>query len=333
MRIFAFEFFSGGGLAGRPLPAGIAHEGDLMLRALIEDLGELPGIDVFTSRDPRLPPLPGIETIAPLPDEDGFALFARGLRLADAAWPTAPETGGTLERLARATLARGGALLGCAPEAVHLAASKRATTHALRAAGVPAVPTFAHADRLVVSPGPWITKPDDGAGCEDAVVHPGWTAARARLMAEPARLVAQPWIDGASMSLSVVCDRGAARLLCCNRQEVGVRGGRVSLDGLVVNAVADRDGRLAALAGRVAAAIPGLWGYVGIDLVAGPDGPVVLEINPRLTTSFCGLRPALGINAAAMVVHRLGRGVGVARVWPPERDATVAIGLAGSHAS
>jgi predicted ATP-grasp superfamily ATP-dependent carboligase len=333
VRIFAFEFFSGGGLAGLPLPPGIAYEGDLMLRALIQDLSELPGIDVFTSRDPRLPPLPGIETIVPLPGEDVFALFGRGLRLADAVWPTAPETDGTLERLARAALVRGAGLLGCLPDGVRLTASKRTTARALRAAGIPAVPTFAHADRLVAAPGPWITKPDDGAGCEDTELHPGWTAARARLAVEPARLVAQPWIDGGSLSLSVVCDHGVARLLCCNRQEVGVRGGRLSLDGLLVNAVADRDGLFSALAGRVAAAVPGLSGYVGIDLVAGSAGPVVLEINPRLTTSYCGLRSALGINVAAMVVHGLSRGVDVAREWPPERDATVAIGLAGCHAS
>ena len=31
MRIFAFEFFSGGGSLGQPLPPGLAREGDLML--------------------------------------------------------------------------------------------------------------------------------------------------------------------------------------------------------------------------------------------------------------------------------------------------------------
>jgi predicted ATP-grasp superfamily ATP-dependent carboligase len=332
VRIFAFEYFSGGGLAGQPLPPAGANEGDLMLRALIEDLSELPGVDVLISRDPRLPPLPGIETIVPLPGEDALALFARGLHLADAAWPTAPETGGTLERLARATLARGVALLGCAPEAIRVAGGKRATAHALRAAGVPVVPTFNEADLLAGAPGPWITKPDDGAGCEDTELHPDWRAARTRVLREPARLVAQPWIEGVPLSLSVVCDGDAARLVSCNRQEVGIRDGRVSLDGLLVNAVADRDGRLAALADRVAAAVPGLRGYVGIDLVAGSDGPVVLEINPRLTTSYCGLRRALGINVAAMVVRRLRGGMDPERERRLERGATVAIALAGAHA-
>jgi predicted ATP-grasp superfamily ATP-dependent carboligase len=48
-----------------------------------------------------------------------------------------------------------------------------------------------------------------------------------------------------------------------------------------------------------------LWGYVGVDLVLTGDGPVVLEINPRLTTSYCALRPALGLNTAALVLDLL----------------------------
>ena len=57
---------------------------------------------------------------------------------------------------------------------------------------------------------------------------------------------------------------------------------------------------------RIAAAIPGLWGYVGVDLIDTPAGPVVLEINPRLTTSYCGLGGVLGVNLAALVVGLLG---------------------------
>jgi len=61
------------------------------------------------------------------------------------------------------------------------------------------------------------------------------------------------------------------------------------------------------IASAVAAAIPGLWGYVGVDLIEGPDGPVVLEINPRLTTSYAGLRDAVGVNPAGLVLDLLKR--------------------------
>jgi predicted ATP-grasp superfamily ATP-dependent carboligase len=307
VNVFVFEWVSGGGLADAPLPPALAREGDMMVRALLADLADLPGVRLATSRDPRLPPLAGVQTIAPAPGEDPLALYARGAAAADAAWPTAPETGGALARLARTTLALGTTLLGCRPDAIRLTTSKRATSLALGAAGLPVVPTFGAGDRLPPLPGPWVVKPDDGAGCEDTHIVPDWRAAAERLARDPARSVAQPWIAGCPASLSLLCRDGQGELLCGNRQHVRVVGGRPVLAGITVNGVSDPDGRLAAVARRIAAAVPGLWGYVGVDLVLTEAGePVVLEINPRLTTSYCGLRRALGINAAARVLDVSG---------------------------
>jgi len=45
----------------------------------------------------------------------------------------------------------------------------------------------------------------------------------------------------------------------------------------------------------VAATLPGLRGFVGIDLVwHAQRGPVLIEINPRLTCSYVGLSQRLG---------------------------------------
>ena len=332
MRIFAFEFFSGGGLAGRPLPETLAREGDLMLATLAADLAELPGITVVASRDPRLPPLPACETLRPRPGEDPFALYARGLAAADAAWPTAPEGDGILERLCRDTDASGRLLLGCRPDAVHLAASKRATARALLERGILAVPTFGFGEVPISTSGPWVVKPDDGAGCEDTEVLPDTAAAQLRLAHDAERLVAQPWLDGEPLSLSLLCRRGTAGLLSCNRQRVAVQGGRLRLEGVLVNAVPDENGRYAALGEQIAAAIPGLWGYVGVDLVATRDGPVVLEVNPRLTTSYCGLRTALGINPAALVLDLLQAPGRSLHLRPSGARGTAEISLAHAHA-
>jgi predicted ATP-grasp superfamily ATP-dependent carboligase len=149
-------------------------------------------------------------------------------------------------------------------------------------------------------------KPDDGAGCEDTRVVPEQSVARCLLAADPRRLVAQPWIEGEPASLSLVCAGDRCLLLACNRQAVRISGDRVIVDRLCVNGLPDPGGRLAALAGNVVSAIPGFWGYIGIDLILAREGPVVLEVNPRLTTSYCGLRGALGINVAAMVLGLAG---------------------------
>jgi predicted ATP-grasp superfamily ATP-dependent carboligase len=53
------------------------------------------------------------------------------------------------------------------------------------------------------------------------------------------------------------------------------------------------------LAQQIAAALPGLLGHVGVDLVHTADGPVVVEINPRLSTSACALRDTMGYNVLA----------------------------------
>jgi predicted ATP-grasp superfamily ATP-dependent carboligase len=303
VKVFVYEFASGGGFAGQPLVPGLAREGDMMLRALLDDLALLPGIDIVATRDPRLPPLPAVETIDPAVAPDPAGVFARGVAAADAAWPTAPESSGTLEHLARETLRQRRLLLGCRPDAVRLTASKRATALALRAAGIPVVPTYAAADELPATPGSWVVKPDDGAGCDGTFLVPDWRAAVTRLDAAPHGLVAQPWIDGTAMSLSLLCADGRAMLLSCNVQHASLVDDRLAVEGITVNAVRDHDGAFAALATRIAAAVPGLWGYVGVDLMRTPAGPVVLEINPRLTTSYCGLRRARGLNVAAMVLN------------------------------
>ena len=332
MRVFAFEFFSGGGLAGRPLPTSLANEGDLMLTTLAGELAELPGVDVIVGRDPRLPPVPGCGILLPLPGEHPIDHFRRGVAASDAAWPTAPESGGTLERLARATLAAGRILLGSRPEAVRLTASKHATSRALRERSIEAVPTFAARDPIIPLSGPWVVKPDDGAGCEDTVIVEDSAAATARLALDPARLVAQPWIDGDALSLSLLCAGGACRLLSCNRQEVAVRNGRVSLRAIQVNALPDRAGLFSGLAERIAAAVPGLWGYVGVDLVLTRRGPVVLEINPRLTTSYAALRRALGVNTAGLVLDLLEPGKRPLSAGIPAASAVAELRLEPSHA-
>jgi len=68
---------------------------------------------------------------------------------------------------------------------------------------------------------------------------------------------------------------------------------------LMVPALAERARKLAA---EAVASLPQPRGYLGVDLVLGPgangDTDFVIEINPRLTTSYVGLRAACECNLA-----------------------------------
>lgn len=330
MRIFVCEYVTGGGLNGQPLPPGLAAEGDLMLRALVNDLAALPGLSVVTTRDARLPvgDLPcAIETLAA--ERDSWSSWRRLTEACDALWPIAPESGGLLERLSRMAQVSGRRLLGSTADTVRLTASKRATAARLGSQGVVVVPCGS-AEAPPASRTGWVVKPDDGAGCEATFLLQTPAALRRwrDSTADTARFVVQPFVPGPAVSLSLLCRNGFARLLSCNRQVVTCEAGRFRFHGVEVGGHAARRDAYEAIAGTIAGAIPGLWGYVGVDLIETDAGPLLLEVNPRLTTSYAGLARLLGCNPAALVLELLQETMPSV----PAAGRSVAIMPAAAHA-
>jgi len=312
VRVFACEYLTGGGHAGRPLPDALVRAGDIMLRALVADLAEIPDIQVVTTRDDRLPD-PGLRAELHWIDSthDPWGVWGELIAQCDAAWPIAPETDGALRRWSELIRSSGCTLIGSAPEALSITSSKQRTAASLSALGIPVVPTLrlvpALAGALPPSSTGWVIKPDNGAGAEDTWLMPGLADLRAWSQAhtDHARFVVQPWVHGVAASLSLICCRGEATMLACNLQDVRIEAGRLRYCGGIVAGCETRRAQFEPLAARIAAAIPGLWGYVGVDLIDGATGPCVLEINARLTTPYAGLRQVLGINPAALALELL----------------------------
>lgn len=281
-----------------------------MLQALLEDLAELPEAEILASRDMRLPPLTlPLETVWIGQDADVWQCWERCIRQADAVWPIAPESGGILERLSGLAVEHGKVLLGSAPHAVALAASKYETIAVLSDAGLVVVPTFRPDEISQPGPGSWVAKPDDGVGCGDTHCFTDGAALQAWL--QHGRMqshIVQPCLAGTAASLSMICRNGDAWLLSCNRQLVALRDGGFSYHGSVLNDMARHWGDFERIAGVVAKAIPGLAGYVGVDALIDEGKISVLEVNPRLTTSYAGLHRAIGCNPARLVVDLLYNG-------------------------
>lgn len=220
------------------------------------------------------------------------------LQRVDHVWPIAPETEGILASISREIAKAGpGKLLGSAPETVALAADKLLTYRHLRSHGIACVPTWNLSDFSRQVPPPWVIKPKDGVGCE------GVRKIMELPCPEPSGDdLIQPFIEGEVLSLSVLCDRGDAVLLAINRQLMEERKGSLHLTGCLVNTLTDHAGSYQGLCQRIATALPGLWGYVGVDLIVRGGCPLILEINPRLTLSYVGLSHALGENVANLIL-------------------------------
>lgn len=262
----------------------------MLLHALIGDLHQVPGIDLVT-----------VGTPGPFRRQ-----FDASIQAADAVWPLAPTARGMLERLSRQILRRERILLGSRPHALRVAASRLRTSRVLARAGIDVVATYAPKQPLPSVRGAWIVRPDDGANVDDTRIFPTTTAALGWITARGARgYVLQPFIPGKVGSLSLLCCDGFTQLLGCNEQRIVARDNQFHYLGTTVNSWPDIDGAFERLAGRVAAALPGLWGHAGVDFVQADRGVVVLAVNGAVTTSYAGLHASLGRNPAAMVLDLL----------------------------
>ena len=319
--IFVYEHLSGGPLspaeATDPAVAEWRPQGTAMRDALVADLARLPGLAVTCAVNDtadealvaRLATGPGtsVGTAWAVPGETAVDFVRRQAAAHALAWVVAPESDGLLATLQAAVPpAR---WLGCDAAALALASSKTATVAALAARGIATPLAFAEGG----APGlRWIAKPDDGAGAVDARVFAHEAAARegaATLIAAGRRMCVEPWVPGEALSITVLAGEGWVQALAFNRQHIEVSAeGWLAFHGVEPNALAaagdPRVVRLHLLALEVARAVPGLFGLVGIDLVWHPErGPVVIEVNPRLTSAYVGLSARLGRNLADEVLR------------------------------
>jgi tyramine---L-glutamate ligase len=295
-RVWVYEYLSGGGDSGSDLGDELLRMGTSMRDAMVADLLRVEGCSVSAATSSRASVLPsGAEGVHAHIGESPEAFVARQAALHDVVWLVAPETDGLLAQLHGAVPAA--CWLGCDAASIALASSKRATTERLAARGVP-TPLALASDP---STRRWVSKPNDGAGAMNTHVHADLSAARD---AASASMVIEPWVEGAAMSLSLLCQPGHVELLCVNRQQINIDArGQVSFDGVAIDRDADH-AAFEAVARDVVRAIPGLRGFVGIDIVwHEARGPVVIEVNPRVTCAYVGLSAALGRNIAAEVLR------------------------------
>jgi predicted ATP-grasp superfamily ATP-dependent carboligase len=290
MRIFLYEYTSA---TAADLPASLRAEGRAMFEAVGGDLRRIPGVTVASLE----------------PGTDGEAAFRAAARLADYSLVIAPECDGLLEQRCRWVEAEGGRLLGPSAAAVARTGDKLRLARHLRERGV-ATPACQPWPGATLPP-PVVLKPRFGAGSQatfrvDRAADLPACAAAARAEGETGALLVQARAEGTAVSVAFLVGPGGLWPLppawqhLSNDGRYRYLGGRLPLPP----ALAERAVHL----GRQAIeAVPGLRGYVGVDLVLGaPDQ--VIEINPRLTTSYVGLRQLARANLAeAMLAAVQGR--------------------------
>jgi predicted ATP-grasp superfamily ATP-dependent carboligase len=326
LNLLIFEYVSGGGYANTKLSSSILSEGYGMLRSLISDC-KATGHNVTTLLDSRIkefnPPNEADQIISVSSSNKLFAKLKELSSVADAVYVIAPESSQVLEKVVEITEVSGGTSLNCEIDAIKRVSNKMTTYETIKKRGLKVPETVLldihekteNIKRLTKELGyPLVFKPLDGVSCgglslvkdRDSITGAVKKVARESMSKQ---FIAQKLIRGKAASACVISTGDKALAVTLNRQfvtlaspdeESGYYGGVVPFDHKL-----EKEALRAAE--RAVEAVGGLKGYVGVDMILTDEEPIVIEINPRLTVSYIGLKRAMNFNPAKAIVDAVIR--------------------------
>jgi len=326
LNLLIFEYVSGGGYADQKISASILSEGYGMLRSLISDC-KAAGHNVTTFIDSRLktfnPPNEADKIVSVVSPDELSAKLPELSGAADAVYVIAPESGQVLEKLVENIEFSGGTPLNCEVDAIKRVSNKMKAYETLERMGLKVPETVLldihektdNIKRITKELGyPLVFKPLDGVSCgglslvkdADRIVGAVKKVAHESMSEQ---FIVQELIMGKAASACVISTGDKAVAVTLNRQfvtlaspdgESGYHGGAVPFEHSL-----EKEAFRAAE--RAVEGIGGLKGYVGVDMILTNERAVVLEINPRLTTSYVGLRRVAEFNPAEAIINAIIR--------------------------
>lgn len=293
-----------------------------MLRSVVADF-KAAGHEITVMLDGRLsrlnPPLNADFIVPIFYSHEPTRVISKIAKINDAIYIIAPETGQTLQSFVALADQTGKISLNCQASAIAKAADKTVLYEDLQTLGVTPKTIFLRIDDGVEKARyaienelgyPAVLKPADGVSCAGLSIVKKVTQiekAFQKISVESTckRFIAQEYVNGeaASISLLSTCKKTVA--LSLNKQKVNLsEPDKVSsYEGGAVPFEHPLKQKAFALAERVVESIPGLSGYVGVDFVLTQKKCFVVDVNPRLTTSYIALRKVASFNVAEALVN------------------------------
>lgn len=319
MKLLIFEYATAVGIENPT----IAVEGQYMLEGLLNDLKNA-GANYITPENSRIKNnFNGFNPI--IMDKELFSWLDENITSFDACLPVAPEEDHILYEITKILEEKDVDIIGSSSDAV-LACSDKFETYNLLKDSFPMIRCekvffsylknyknlFAHGKKMLV-------KPADGVSCSGVRIVRSYAdfikaSAHLKRTTKLPFFLLQDYVEGISTSVSILSTGKEAMPLSLNLQNIGLDNGIFYYKGGEVPYEHEFSDEAKYIAKRAVESVDGLKGYVGVDLLLdeSKDEIYILEINPRLTTSYVALRRILNFNLGNAIVDA------VYGILPPE---------------
>ncbi len=155
----------------------------------------------------------------------------------------------------------------------------------------------------------FIVKPADGVSCNGVKIIRSYrdfikASARLKRLTKLPYFILQDYIDGISISVSLLTNGKTCIPLSCNLQNLSLDNSNLIYDGGVVPFEHELSVKAEKIAKRAVDSLDGLKGYVGVDLLLDEKNGeiIIIELNPRLTTPYVALRQLLNFNLGDAII-------------------------------
>ncbi|WP_425614390.1 ATP-grasp domain-containing protein [Anatilimnocola sp. NA78] len=325
--VFIYEFLTAAGCwsLGDAAPGGsLLAEGRAMRDALARDFAAMQDVDrLLLMHDERLPapslPKQQLQRVQSAADEQ--RLFQQLAAEATATVIIAPEFSQLLLQRVRWAEQVGATLLSPGSQLVELASDKQRTADLLLNRGVRTprgISVSSDSATIDARLFPAVVKPNDGCGSQGVRQIESATELATVDWSQSPSWRLEPFVPGIAVSAAIVGGpKGVVCLPPCEQRlstegHFVYQGGRCPLPPNLAE-------RATSLALAAARSLPKMCGWIGIDMVLGSAqngaSDFVIEINPRLTTSYIGLRCVCRQNLAELM-WRVGQGAAVEVLSP-----------------
>jgi predicted ATP-grasp superfamily ATP-dependent carboligase len=329
--IFIFEFVSGGGFNQIEIPSSLFCEGYGMLRSIIADFKAM-DFEITTLLDERISFLSRYleaDSIQRIKKTDNYAsIFKESLKECDYAFIVAPEFANILYNLTNLVKEEHKKLLSIGLKGIELGSSKIKTYDYFRNNKIKTPKTYQvplqngiDIDFVIQKfrefNSPLVFKPLDGVGAESIYyfddenqIYSFFKESKAKIDLNREYII-QEYVEGEDLSVSIIGPSLNAKqphitplILSINYQDISINNLKDDSEYFGGHTPVEHYKQIKKELSKTLEKLDLSMfnGYFGIDFIKSKDSHTFIEINPRLTTSYIGIRNILNVNPVECIL-------------------------------